>query len=371
MRARLALALAIGVNGALLLGCAAMQNLQTSAFGTPTPAKGLTPTPAPTATPVATVVAASSTATASATATPASAAIGDRFTKMGDELTSGFKAAGDRIDERGEAPRKAIDAITAEQERAVGQAAAINIINQSGGLVLEEGLVRYVNGVANFVASKGARTVKSKDKGKARINARRFFVGILDSDDMNAFALPGGYILITRGLVENLSTESDLAWVLGHEIAHVDNEDGLGALKVAIGTKEFMTQWTGTSGDSRFDNPAFFEWIADKLANIVYKVGLDHEKELAADKQGLEYATRAGYDSRCAKRVLELLAVNSATAAPKFHLYSSHDPPARRLAILGDLVEKQPKGKLGFDRFDLGAIQRIEAAKNSSSSVTP
>ena len=348
MKAGRALALAVSANAAFLLGCAALQQIQSNVTGNKPPAS---PTPVAGASPTA-------------TSTPIGAALGDRLNKIGENVQGGVKDMAGKLDARQEAATKAIDAITPEQERAVGQAAAINIIQQSGGLVLEEGLTRYVNDLANFVASKGDRKGLRSD-GSKRIKARRFFVGVLDSDEMNAFALPGGYILVTRGLVENLSCESDLAWVLGHEIAHIDSEDGLGALKKAIGLKGFMDS---SSGESKFDNPKFFEWIADKLANITYKIGLDKDKELAADKLGLAYAKDAGYDSQGAKRVLQLLATMPQS---KVRLFESHDPPARRLEYLGGAVDSQPKGKLGVERFDRNAIQRFEAVKAASSGTAP
>src|SRR5205085_1175167 len=110
--------------------------------------------------------------------------------------------------------------------------------------------------------------VKGKD-GIARLNSRRFFVGVVNDDSMNAYALPGGYILLTRGLVENLSCESDLAWVLGHEISHVDNEDGLTALKGVVGSAAFGKELAHFGAQkseeetASFKNPAFFAKVVD------------------------------------------------------------------------------------------------------------
>lgn len=336
-------AVAVAVNALLLLGCTALQNLQA---GTNT-AKPASPTPTP-------VAAASATP-------PPGAALAERINKVGSEVKTGFKDAGDRLDERGAAPQRAIDAITPAQERAIGQAAALGIIQQSGGLLLEEELVRYANQVANYVASNGERTEKGKD-GVARIKARRFFVGVLDSDSMNAYALPGGYLLLTRGLLENLSCESDLAWVLGHEIAHVDAEHGLKALKLAVGGSVFLKEWTGTAGESSLDNPAFFAKLVDKLTDITYRAGLQAKDERFADAQGLQLAVKAGYDSHAPTRVLELLATNPA----KWRPFASHDGPAQRVQLLGAALDSSPKGKLGLERFEKECIARIDGAKRAA-----
>lgn len=335
------------VNASLLLGCTALQSLQ----GRPATANKPAASPKPTATPVA-----------AASATPApGAAITDRLNKIGSEMTTGIKDATDRMDERSAAPGRAIDAITPEQERAIGQAAAFNVIEKSGGLLLEEGLTRYVNQVANYVASKGERTEKGKDN-VARVTARRFFVGVLDSESMNAYALPGGYILLTRGLLENLSCESDLAWVLGHEIAHVDAEHGLKALKLSVGGSAFLKEWTGSAGESSLENPVFFAKLAEKLADITYRVGLQAKDERVADTQGLALAIKAGYDSRAPKRVLDLLAVNTAKWTP----FASHDGPAQRIQLLGTAIDQAPKGKLGLERFERECVARIDGVKRAS-----
>jgi beta-barrel assembly-enhancing protease len=343
-----AAALAVTVNASLLLGCTALQSLQ-----------GGTQAKKPAASPTATAAA----ATASPTAAPG-AALTDRINKIGSEMNTGFKDAGKRLDDRSSAPARAIDAITPAQERAIGQAASFSIIQQSGGLVLEEGLVRYVNQLANYVASNGERTEKGKD-GVARIKARRFFVGILDSESMNAYALPGGYLLVTRGLLENLSCESDLAWVLGHEIAHVDAEHGLKALKGVVGGSTFLKEWTGTTGESSLDNPAFFAKLVDKLTDITYKAGLQAKDERVADTTGLELSVKAGYDSAAPKRVLELLATNPAKWKP----FASHDAPAARVQLLGPVLDKAPSGKLGLERFEKECIARIDGVKRAA--ITP
>ena len=340
-RAIRTVSLAAAANASLLVGCAALQGLQKPKTNQPQAAASSTPAPSP-----------------AASATPIGAALAAKLGVMGNELTSGFKNAGERMRHRALAPQRAVDAISAADERAIGQATALKIIQESGGLVLEDGLVRYVNAVANHVGMHGERTVKRAD-GSVRLKARRFFVGVLDDDAMNAYALPGGYVLVTRGLLENLSCEADLAWVLAHEIAHVDNEDGLKALKQAVGGTAFLKAWSGTENDARFDDSEFFAKVVDRLAEITYRAGLDADLERIADKQGLRYTVAAGYDSRSAARVLDLLA----TSPPeKYRIFASHDPPAVRRQLLGALLDEAPKGRLGIRRFDQGAIQRLEAA---------
>lgn len=336
------LVLAISVNAALLLGC-----INGSLLGSKTPNDNK---------PIAKSTASGTT---TATDTPNPGEFGRAVKNLKTSFQGLAKASG-----------SAIDAISADDERAVGQAAAINIIQQSGGLVLEQGLMTYVNAVANHVGQQGQRVVTGKD-GVARINSRRFFVGVLADDSMNAYAMPGGYILLTRGLVQNLSCESDLAWVIGHEIAHIDNEDGLKALKVAVGGTAFgkeLAQFGAQKAEGEtvtFKNPVFFAKVADKLTEISFKFGLGREDERNADSQGLMYSTAAGYDAQGAKRVLELLATNPA----KRKIFATHDEPSVRLQLLTKQIGGLTAGKLGIDRYDRGCIQRLDAAKAATASA--
>lgn len=323
-------------------GCARMQALTNRNLAA-------TGTPAATATPGATP-----------DATPNRGLLGN----IRDNLALGEGVARTRanLDDKMNAPARAIDAITPDQERAIGQAAALNIIQRSGGLILDEGLIKYLNAAANMIAQEGERVEKSKD-GIPRVKARRFFVGVLDDDSMNAYALPGGYILITRGLLQNLTCEADLAWVLGHEIAHVDAEHGLKALKTTIGARAAFREFTGTAGkDASFADSRFFATVVDAITNISFELGLGRQDELVADDLGLQYATRAGYDSRSAKRVLDLLALHPA----KRKFIGSHPTPEERVGALGRSLETRTSGKLGIERFDSACLQRIESVKSAS-----
>lgn len=340
-RARKALAVAFAANIALLFGC-----MNGSLLGSKTnenkPIAKKTPDP-------------------NATDTPNPGELGRAIRNLKASFQGLAQASG-----------KAIDAISADDERAIGQAAAISIIQQSGGLVLEQGLVTYVNAVANHVAQQGKRANTGKD-GIARINARRFFVGVLNDESMNAYALPGGYILLTKGLLQNMTCESDLAWVLGHEIAHIDNEDGLKALKATVGSAAFgkeLAQFGAQRSEEEtatFKNPEFFAKVADKLTDISFKLGMGREDERRADSQGLMYSTVSGYDAQGAKRVLELLATNPA----KRKIFKTHDDPPTRLQLLSKQIGGLTAGKLGIERYDRGCIQRLEAASRQSALSTP
>lgn len=253
--------------------------------------------------------------------------------------------------------REALDNIDMDDERALGQAASMAVVRDNGGLLLDQPLTWYVNEVANAVAH--AKSGKREEiRGKRRTEARRFFVGVLDSDALNAVSAPGGYIFVSRGLLQNMSSEAELAFVLGHEIAHIDQEHGLKGLKVAVAGKAFVAG----SGGADFDDGKFFDQVADKLVDLLQKVGLGRQNESDADEAGLRYATEAGYTAEGARRVFELLIAESAST-PKQSLAASlsHHDPAVRLRDLYAAIEAAKGGRYGVARYEK-AMLRVDAA---------
>jgi predicted Zn-dependent protease len=123
---------------------------------------------------------------------------------------------------------------------------------------------------------------------------------VLDTADVNAFALPGGYVYITRGLLAYLGSEAELAAVLGHEIAHVTARHAVRQHSTATATGilgSILAARIGVQG-------------APDLANLLGTAmvrGYGREHELEADRLGVEYLTRAGYDPAAMVRVIRVL----------------------------------------------------------------
>ena len=246
----------------------------------------------------------------------------------------------------------AMDRIDDDDERAVGQASSFHVIEGYGGLLLEEGLNAYLNDLANHVGMQGRRQVTLSD-GRLRVTARRFFVGVLNDDSHAAFALPGGYIFVTRGLLEDLGSESELAWVLGHEIAHVDYEDGLVGVKAQVAGGSLLT-----GGTLDFSDNKVFGKIVGAVTDHLLRNGWDKDAETRADKLGLQYAAAAGYDPHAATRVLRLLETNKSRT-------KSHAEPGERADLLEAEIQRlaaSRRGKLGVQRYDRECIRHLESA---------
>lgn len=261
----------------------------------------------------------------------------------------------------------AVDDISAEDEKALGQATALEIIRTGGGLLIDdEPLVRYLNRVGNLVAQQGSRRTKGHD-GKPRKRSRDFVFGILDDDaSVNAFSTPGGYVFITSGLVRDLGSESELAWVLGHEVGHVDLEHNLKALKIYLRERAVAESFANVTGDTnareRWKNATFFQAMAAHSADVSRSMnGRGEERE--ADVLGLEYAVAAGYDANGATRVLEMLGDMS---RPTISPLATHDPPlARRDALAPKVAAASLKhtGSIGAARFTHDCIDRLDAIR--------
>ena len=220
---------------------------------------------------------------------------------------------------------------TPEEETRIGKQIAGNLLG-AVSLVRDDGLQRYVNLVGSWVALQSGRTDI----------AWRF--GVLDTEDINAFAAPGGYIFVTKGLYRRLNSEADLAGVLGHEIAHVTKKHHLKVLK--------QSSLIGALGQAASQKVAGSDPVVQNLigngAEIMAR-GLDKNAEFEADRVGMVFAARAGYDPWGLPDVLQGLAGLPAKDSRTSLLYKTHPHPADRLAVLGEAVGGRLDGVQGKD----------------------
>lgn len=222
-----------------------------------------------------------------------------------------------------------------EEEQRIGRQIAGNLLG-AAQLVRDDALQRYVNSVGNWVALHSSRPDLPW----------RF--GVLDNDTVNAFAAPGGYIFITRGLYRLLNNEAELAGVLGHEIAHVTQRHHLKILR--------QSQVIGSLGQAAGSRVRESDQVVQNLigngAEMMAR-GLDRDAEFEADRLGMVYAARAGYDPWGLPNVLQTLAAMPDDGRTSL-LFKTHPHPADRLAALGESVGDRMdrvRGKPVADRF--------------------
>ena len=207
-----------------------------------------------------------------------------------------------------------------EEENRIGKQISGNLLG-AVPLVRDDALQRYVNLVGNWVALQTGRK-----------NTTWHF-GVLDTEDINAFAAPGGYIFLTKGLYRRLNNEAELAGVLGHEIAHVTQRHHLKVLKKSslIGALGQVASSKAQGSDQMVQN------LIGNGAEIMAR-GLDKDAEFEADRVGIVFAARAGYDVWGLPTVLQDMAALPAKDNRTSLLYKTHPHPADRLAALGEAV---------------------------------
>jgi predicted Zn-dependent protease len=148
--------------------------------------------------------------------------------------------------------------------------------------------------------------VNSVGQGIARHSHRpnlQYHFTVLDTPDINAFALPGGYVYITRGIMAYLNSEAELAAVLGHEIGHVTARHGVRqqsaaqAANIGLTIASIFVPQINTVGGSNLAN----------LVGSALLSGYGREHELEADKLGAEYLARTAYDPQAIITVIGVL----------------------------------------------------------------
>jgi len=186
---------------------------------------------------------------------------------------------------------------------------------------------------------------------------------VLDDNSINAFAAPGGYVFVTRGLLAKLRSEAELAGVLGHEIAHVVLKHHLKALRRDAGTQVLgnLTEDVVAQKTGRAHIPPEVMSAVSGQAKTLYTRGLDKSDEYAADALGVQLAGRAGYDPYGLMAALETLDSMDANDGALALLYQTHPRPADRLAELEKMSDK-------LDAF--GQQPTLEARFAANAAVT-
>lgn len=160
-------------------------------------------------------------------------------------------------------------------------------------LYKDEALTRYVNMVGKGVAQYA---------GRPEIEFR---FAILDTDVVNAFAAPGGYIFITKGALKIMGDEAELAAVLAHEVAHVTEKHIVKELNIK-GTDTSPTSGLARLiGGSSESVRAAFTQMVDKAVDMLFEKGLKRQDEMDSDRISTMITTSAGYDSTALSRYLK------------------------------------------------------------------
>lgn len=217
---------------------------------------------------------------------------------------------------------KAVKEIDEPEEIAIGKDVASRLLG-AAPLVADARMQRYVNHVGRWLAAQTERPDLP------------WQFGVLDSPNVNAFAVPGGTIFITRGLLERMHNEAELAGVLGHEIVHVLRKHHLKAIQ-----KGAQSSLAGDAMSMALKDragPARDKLIA--FGTEMYSRGLDKGDELEADRLGIVIAARGGYDAYGLPSVLQTLQAISAQDSAIALMFKTHPAPGERLDALSEKMQ--------------------------------
>ncbi|GAB4012556.1 M48 family metalloprotease [Spirosoma migulaei] len=232
-------------------------------------------------------------------------------------LLSGFACARNPV-----TGKREISLMSTEQEIAIGKESHPSVI-ATMGLYEDKNLQAFMN---------------EKGKAMAKVSHRpdlpyQFY--IVDSPIVNAFAVPGGYVYFTRGILAHFNNEAEFAGVLGHEIGHITAKHAARSQKsqllstiALIGGAVLAPQVVGEN----------IEALQQGLGLLSLKYSRDHESE--SDKLGVEYSSKIGYDAHQMADffgTLKRLSDNSGQAIPQF--MSTHPDPGNRFTRVHELAK--------------------------------
>lgn len=213
--------------------------------------------------------------------------------------------------------------LTKDQEIALGMNSAPQMAEEFGGLSRNAQYQQLVKQV-------GEKIVANSDAGRTKYPFQ-FYV-LADPRTVNAFALPGGPIFITEGLLTRLKSEDQLAGVLGHEVGHVIARHSAEQM-----SKQELTQGiAGAAGVAAGDmNSAYYAQVVANMINMKY----GREDELESDDLGVRFMLQSGYNPEALIGVMDILEeASGGSQVPEFQ--STHPSPANRRAKIQAAIEK-------------------------------
>lgn len=229
-----------------------------------------------------------------------------------------------------------------EQDIELGKSYAPEIEKEMGGKIQDLTLQNYIDSVGQKVAA-----VSHKPYFDYHFTA-------LEDKTVNAFALPGGYIFITRGMLEKLENEAQLAAIFAHETTHVVARHSSAQISREIGIELALSVAAGQSSGGAMQ-------VAG-IARQIIGLGYSRAQESEADLAGLDYMVKAGYDPQEMVKTMQMLEAQNEVRPIEF--LSTHPSPERRVEYISQAISERgylsigmKVGKEDYDRFVLNELK--------------
>ncbi|MEX0777026.1 MAG: M48 family metallopeptidase [Phycisphaeraceae bacterium] len=252
--------------------------------------------------------------------------------------------------------RSNFNVLTESEEISIGQDAAPQFLAEYGGPIPSPQVTNYVSALGRRLAQQSERADLPWE----------FFA--VDSSVINAFALPGGKVFITRGLMEKMSSEAELAGVLGHEIGHVTAQHigqqmsrqmaiQAGLVAIGVGAQYSNNDWVQVLG------------AGAAVGGQLYSLSFSREQETEADVLGVRYMTRLGYNPVGQVRVMEVLGAAGGGGGIEF--LQTHPYPETRIENLNRIIQQQYPDHNDTSKYNFRADEYRASALQPLSKLPP
>lgn len=233
--------------------------------------------------------------------------------------------------------------IPEQQDIAIGKKYAPEVEKQMGGRIANANLQNYIDRVGQAIA-----------RVSHKRNFEYHFVA-LQHESVNAFALPGGYVFITKGMLAKLTTEAQLAAILGHEVTHIVARDVSVAMSRQIGIGLLLSAVTSEKTPRGV-------LTAANLTRQILDLQYSREDEKDADIGGLDYMVRAGYNPYAMVETMQMLQNQQRTRPVEF--FSTHPNPENRIAYLTQEIQAKYYNleglKIGKDDYHRNILSALK-----------
>lgn len=262
--------------------------------------------------------------------------------QLGDILNKVNKIDPNRVKKGAKVAREMTRDFTEAEEVRIGRIVAARIL-ATYPLSENAKLQKYLTLVGNTVAAYSSRP------------ALEWHFAVLETPVVNAFSAPGGYLFITTGALDQVTSEAELAAVIGHEIAHATEKHILKEIKranVLAAGVDLAQSEVGRGG--------LTDDLARKIADIanekLFKTGVGRREELDADRVGVQLAAAAGYQANAYLHFLESLSALSKSRSSAFaQLGATHPRPDDRIKAIRPVAGKEGEGQLLAERWAMWA----------------
>lgn len=232
-----------------------------------------------------------------------------------------------------------LNAMSTSQEIAMGEEAAPQFLESYGGEIPDAQITQYVRTLGQSLAAQSERPELPWE----------FFA--IDSSVINAFALPGGKVFISRGLMQEMTSEAQLSGVLGHEIGHVTAQHIGQQITQATALQTALQVGLSVAGGGSGESSVMMQalGVGAQLGGSAYLLSFGRSQEIQADSLGIRYMAKLGYNPWAQVEVMQILdSAAGRGGAPEW--MSTHPYPSTRIEKLtAEIQELYPSAQPGVD----------------------